>query len=103
MSKIILNNEFLLYFIKFQTKFKFKSNYVLQKTNGLENSGEIIWQLAICLFIAWALVFLCVFKGIKSSGKVLFLDKFFKKKRKIISKFTNRLSILRVCFLMWFF
>lgn len=46
------------------------NNHVLQKTNGIENSNEVVWQLAISLFIAWVIVFFCVFKGIKSSGKV---------------------------------
>jgi solute carrier family 6 amino acid transporter-like protein 5/7/9/14 len=49
----------------------------LQKTPGLENSGELIWQLALALFVAWVLVFFCVFKGIKSSGKVVYFTSLF--------------------------
>jgi hypothetical protein len=53
---------------------------VLDKSNGLENSEAIVWQLAIALFVAWIIVFLCIFKGIKSSGKVekLFIFNLFK-------------------------
>ena len=31
---------------------------------------EIRWQLALCLLLAWIVIFLCLIKGIKSSGKV---------------------------------
>jgi hypothetical protein len=43
---------------------------VLQKSTTIENGGEIVWQLAACLFASWVITFLCIFKGIKSSGKV---------------------------------
>ena len=33
-------------------------------------SDEIRWQLALCLLLAWVVIFLCLSKGIKSSGKV---------------------------------
>jgi solute carrier family 6 amino acid transporter-like protein 5/7/9/14 len=52
-------------------------NHILQKTPGLEGSGEIVWQLALALLIAWILVFLCIFKGIKSSGKVVYFTALF--------------------------
>ena len=28
------------------------------------------WQMFICLLLAWIFVYLCLFKGIQSSGKV---------------------------------
>jgi SNF family Na+-dependent transporter len=51
----------------------------LQKSNGLEgsDSGTIVWQLALSLFIAWVLVFFCIFKGIKSSGKIVYFTSLF--------------------------
>ena len=49
----------------------------MQKTPGLENSGELVWQLCLALFVAWVLVFLCIFKGIKSSGKVVYFTALF--------------------------
>ncbi len=49
----------------------------MQKTPGLEGSGEVIWQLALALLVAWVLVFLCIFKGIKSSGKVVYFTALF--------------------------
>ncbi|KAG7167240.1 Sodium- and chloride-dependent glycine transporter 2-like 3 [Homarus americanus] len=34
--------------------------------------GEIEWPLIVCLLISWIIVFLCLVKGIKSSGKVVY-------------------------------
>ena len=46
------------------------SNYVLRLTDGLEDIGGIRWQLALCLGLAWAIIFLVLLKGIESLGKV---------------------------------
>lgn len=43
----------------------------------MENSSMIVWQLAIALLVAWIGVFFCVFKGIKSSGKVVYFTSLF--------------------------
>uniref|UniRef100_A0A915KPG3 Transporter n=1 Tax=Romanomermis culicivorax TaxID=13658 RepID=A0A915KPG3_ROMCU len=37
---------------------------------GSENSANFNWAMAFCLIVAWAVVFLSLMKGIKSSGKV---------------------------------
>lgn len=39
-------------------------------SSGLEDPGPVQWPLALCLLAAWILVFLCMLKGIRSSGKV---------------------------------
>ncbi|XP_022090620.1 sodium- and chloride-dependent GABA transporter 2-like [Acanthaster planci] len=41
-------------------------------SEGLHDIGLPNWQLTLCLLLAWALVYLCVFKGVKSSGKVVY-------------------------------
>ncbi|NXG39778.1 SC6A7 protein, partial [Dromaius novaehollandiae] len=39
-------------------------------SSGLGDPGAVQWPLALCLLAAWAVVFLCMLKGIRSSGKV---------------------------------
>lgn len=46
---------------------------VLELSPGIEHIGTVRWQLLVCLFVAWLLVFLCLCKGIKSSGKVAYV------------------------------
>lgn len=45
-------------------------NYVLGISSGIEETGNIKVSLALCLLGAWIIVFLCLCKGVKSSGKV---------------------------------
>lgn len=51
---------------------EFYENKVLQISNGIEFPGEIRWELAACLLVAWILVYFSIWKGVKSSGKVLY-------------------------------
>lgn len=46
------------------------SNEVLMLSSGMDDFGTISWQLLICLLVAWIAVFLCSFRGIKTSGRV---------------------------------
>ncbi|XP_033109015.1 sodium- and chloride-dependent glycine transporter 1-like [Anneissia japonica] len=48
-------------------------NRVLGISDGIDELGEVRWELAICLILAWTMVFLCLAKGIKTSGKVVYL------------------------------
>ncbi|NXE84270.1 SC6A7 protein, partial [Cochlearius cochlearius] len=41
-------------------------------SSGLGDPGPVQWPLALCLLAAWILVFLCMVKGIRSSGKVVY-------------------------------
>lgn len=36
----------------------------------MEDTGGLKWWIVLCLFAAWAIVFLIVMKGIQSSGNV---------------------------------
>ncbi|XP_050413684.1 sodium- and chloride-dependent glycine transporter 1 isoform X1 [Patella vulgata] len=47
--------------------------HVLQESTGLETMGSIRWPLVGSLFAAWVCAFLCLIKGIKSSGKVVYV------------------------------
>nr|XP_024214624.1 sodium- and chloride-dependent glycine transporter 2-like [Halyomorpha halys] len=46
--------------------------YVLKLSDGIENLGPIKWDLALCLLVSWCVVVLCLIKGIKTSGKVVY-------------------------------
>ena len=46
------------------------SNYVLEMSDGMENMGAVNWKLALCLLLAWIIIFVCLIKGIQSLGKV---------------------------------
>ncbi|KPP57858.1 hypothetical protein Z043_124370, partial [Scleropages formosus] len=47
-------------------------NVALWRTAGLDETGEVVWHLALCLLLAWLLTGAALFKGIKSSGKVVY-------------------------------
>ena len=38
----------------------------------MDNLGGVLWDLVGCNLAAWVLVFLCLFKGVQSSGKVVY-------------------------------
>ncbi len=41
-------------------------------SDGFENMGRIEWKLVVALASAWIIVFLCLIKGVKSTGKVVY-------------------------------
>ncbi|UYV64312.1 hypothetical protein LAZ67_3000263 [Cordylochernes scorpioides] len=45
---------------------------MLAKSDGIEDIGFIKWDLLLCLLASWFVVILCLIKGIKSSGKVVY-------------------------------
>lgn len=45
-------------------------NKVLNISSGLGETGEMNWELTLCLMAVWILVYFCVWKGVKSTGKV---------------------------------
>ncbi|VDN01243.1 unnamed protein product [Thelazia callipaeda] len=49
-------------------------NYqVLGISSGIEVPGGLRWDLALFLFIAWAICYLCIFKGVRWTGRVVYL------------------------------
>ncbi|XP_077197192.1 sodium-dependent proline transporter-like isoform X2 [Paroedura picta] len=42
------------------------------RSSGLGDPGAVRWPLALCLLLAWLVVFLCTLRGIRSSGKVVY-------------------------------
>ncbi|XP_008053869.1 sodium- and chloride-dependent neutral and basic amino acid transporter B(0+) [Carlito syrichta] len=49
----------------------------LQRSSGMNETGVIVWYLALCLLLAWLIVGAALFKGIKSSGKVVYFTAIF--------------------------
>nr|KAG5696890.1 hypothetical protein BaRGS_035300 [Batillaria attramentaria] len=45
---------------------------VLERTSGIEDQGTIRWQLLLILLGCWVLIYLCIWKGPKSTGKVVY-------------------------------
>ncbi|XP_032886811.1 sodium- and chloride-dependent neutral and basic amino acid transporter B(0+)-like [Amblyraja radiata] len=45
---------------------------VLRQSSSMEETGEIVWHLALCLLLAWLIIGAALSKGIQSSGKVVY-------------------------------
>ncbi|XP_073347738.1 sodium- and chloride-dependent GABA transporter 2-like [Pagrus major] len=51
---------------------EFWQRRVLGLSGGIEEMGSIRWDLAGCLVLSWIICYFCVWKGVKSSGKVVY-------------------------------
>ncbi|XP_054630716.1 sodium- and chloride-dependent GABA transporter ine isoform X3 [Dunckerocampus dactyliophorus] len=56
---------------------QFFDHRLLKKTDGIEDAGGLQWELFGYLFLAWVIVYLCIFKGVKSTGKVVYFTAIF--------------------------
>ncbi|XP_044052362.1 sodium- and chloride-dependent GABA transporter ine isoform X2 [Siniperca chuatsi] len=56
---------------------QFFDHRLLEKTSGIEEAGGLRWELFGCLLISWVIVYLCIFKGVKSTGKVVYFTAVF--------------------------
>uniref|UniRef100_A0A3Q3IUU4 Transporter n=2 Tax=Monopterus albus TaxID=43700 RepID=A0A3Q3IUU4_MONAL len=52
---------------------EFWERNVLGITGGIEEVGPIKWDLALCLLLVWVICFFCIWKGVKSTGKVVYI------------------------------
>ncbi|GLD58076.1 sodium- and chloride-dependent taurine transporter-like protein [Lates japonicus] len=52
---------------------EFWEHNVLGITNGIEEMGPVKWDLALCLLLVWVICFFCIWKGVKSTGKVVYI------------------------------
>ncbi|XP_071124568.1 sodium- and chloride-dependent glycine transporter 1-like [Mytilus edulis] len=46
---------------------------VLQMSTGVHEIGHLNWRMILCLLGGWVLIGLCIFKGVKSVGKVVYV------------------------------
>uniref|UniRef100_A0A8C7H860 Transporter n=1 Tax=Oncorhynchus kisutch TaxID=8019 RepID=A0A8C7H860_ONCKI len=49
---------------------EFWEREVLQLSSGPDELGPVSWRLALCLLLVWVVCYFCVWKGVKSTGKV---------------------------------
>uniref|UniRef100_A0A3Q1GNI7 Solute carrier family 6 member 22, tandem duplicate 2 n=1 Tax=Acanthochromis polyacanthus TaxID=80966 RepID=A0A3Q1GNI7_9TELE len=45
---------------------------VLGLSGGIEEMGNMRWDLAGCLLLSWVICYFCIWKGVKTSGKVVY-------------------------------
>ncbi|NXR76074.1 S6A12 protein, partial [Pycnonotus jocosus] len=51
---------------------EFWEKRVLGLTDGIHTLGAVRWELALCLLLAWIICYFCIWKGVKSTGKVVY-------------------------------
>uniref|UniRef100_A0A6I8PEU1 Transporter n=1 Tax=Ornithorhynchus anatinus TaxID=9258 RepID=A0A6I8PEU1_ORNAN len=52
---------------------EFWERRVLAISDGIEDIGNLRWELALCLLAAWTICYFCIWKGTKSTGKVVYV------------------------------
>lgn len=56
------------------TKNFFFSNQILHISSSPDEVGTIVWPLLIINLLSWTILFLCVIRGVKSVGKVVYFS-----------------------------
>uniref|UniRef100_A0A3Q3XMR5 Transporter n=1 Tax=Mola mola TaxID=94237 RepID=A0A3Q3XMR5_MOLML len=51
---------------------EFWERRILNVTGSPEELGNMRWELALCLLLSWVVCYFCVWKGVKSTGKVVY-------------------------------
>ncbi|KAK2862042.1 hypothetical protein Q5P01_001575 [Channa striata] len=51
---------------------EFWERRVLNITGSVHELGGVRWELALCLVLSWVICYFCVWKGVKSTGKVVY-------------------------------
>ncbi|KAK7891628.1 hypothetical protein WMY93_023591 [Mugilogobius chulae] len=51
---------------------EFWERRVLRLSSGLDHIGSLNWDLVLCLLLAWIICYFCIWKGVKSTGKVVY-------------------------------
>uniref|UniRef100_A0A8B9K3R1 Transporter n=1 Tax=Astyanax mexicanus TaxID=7994 RepID=A0A8B9K3R1_ASTMX len=51
---------------------EFWEHRVLSISNGIEETGKVHWEVLLCLTAVWIICYFCIWKGVKSTGKVVY-------------------------------
>ncbi|TKS71348.1 Sodium- and chloride-dependent GABA transporter 2 [Collichthys lucidus] len=51
---------------------EFWERRILKVTGSVDDLGSINWELALCLLLSWIICYFCIWKGVKSTGKVVY-------------------------------
>uniref|UniRef100_A0A4W6CSX5 Transporter n=1 Tax=Lates calcarifer TaxID=8187 RepID=A0A4W6CSX5_LATCA len=51
---------------------EFWERRVLAISGGIEEMGSIRWEVLLCLIAMWIICYFCIWKGVKSTGKVVY-------------------------------
>uniref|UniRef100_A0A7N6BBV6 Transporter n=1 Tax=Anabas testudineus TaxID=64144 RepID=A0A7N6BBV6_ANATE len=51
---------------------EFWERRVLNVTGSIHELGGLRWELALCLLLSWIICYFCVWRGVKSTGKVVY-------------------------------
>ncbi|XP_053408806.1 sodium- and chloride-dependent taurine transporter-like isoform X2 [Mercenaria mercenaria] len=56
---------------------EFWERKVLHISDGIDKPGSLVWELAVSLLIVWILIYFCVWKGVRWSGKIVYFTALF--------------------------
>uniref|UniRef100_A0A667ZD22 Transporter n=1 Tax=Myripristis murdjan TaxID=586833 RepID=A0A667ZD22_9TELE len=56
---------------------EFWERKVLRLSGGLDEPGDISYEMVLCLIVTWIVVYFCIWKGVKSTGKVVYFTALF--------------------------
>lgn len=47
---------------------------ILQLSSGIDTMGGLVWYLVLCLFISYVITYFAAWKGLKSTGKIVYVS-----------------------------
>ncbi|XP_042337790.1 sodium- and chloride-dependent GABA transporter 2-like, partial [Plectropomus leopardus] len=50
---------------------------VLSMSGGIEEVGSVQWELLLCVLVCWVACYFCIWKGVRSTGKVVYFTAVF--------------------------
>ncbi|KAH9518939.1 Sodium- and chloride-dependent GABA transporter 1 [Bulinus truncatus] len=53
------------------------SNKALKISPGIDQAGQLQWELSLCLLAVWVMCYFCIWKGVKWTGKVVYVTALF--------------------------